>query len=129
GRTEIAHAVAASPEATQIVVSTLYQDTLGRAPDPSGLTYWAGQLQVGASTSTVLASLLGSDEFFRRMQSYVAPLNTSDPNVAAMTFITAAQLFKSQPVVVPPGPPVVMMPSGNANSGYDVPAGDNSGGD
>jgi hypothetical protein len=128
GRTGIAHAVESSSEATQIVVSTIYQDTLGRAPDAGGLAFWAGQLQQGTSTITVLSNLLGSDEFFSRLQSYIAPLNTSDPNVAAAEFITAAQLFKSQPVVVPPAPPVVTPPSGD-NSGYDVPPPDNTPGD
>jgi hypothetical protein len=128
GRTGIAQAVGASPEATHIVVATLYQDTLGRVPDASGLAFWSGQLQMGASTTAVLTNLLGSNEFFARVQSYIAPLNTSDPNVAAATFITEAQLFKSQPVVVPPAPPMMTPPSGD-NSGYDVPPGDNTGGD
>jgi hypothetical protein len=104
GRTQIARRVEASPEATQRVVATIYQDTLGRAPDGGGLAYWAGQLQQGTSQTTVLAGVLGSNEFFSRMQSYAAGLNTSDPNVAAATFISEAHVFQSQPPMVPAGP-------------------------
>jgi hypothetical protein len=126
GRTRIVSEVEASPEATQLVVSTIYQDVLGRAPDTGGLAYWAGQLQQRVSKSTVLATVLGSDEFFSRMQSYAKQINTSDPNVAAATFISEAQLFKSQPPVVPAAPPVAAVGSGGDNSGFDTPPGDNT---
>jgi hypothetical protein len=129
GRTEIVREVEASPEAARLVVSTIYQDTLGRAPDTGGLAYWAGQLQQGVSKSTVLAAILGSNEFFSRMQSYTKQLNTSDPRVAAAEFISEAQLFKLQPTLVPAAPPVVVVGSGGDNSGFDIPAGDNTGGD
>ncbi|HEV3084166.1 MAG TPA: DUF4214 domain-containing protein [Gemmataceae bacterium] len=129
GRTEIVREVEASPEATQRVVATLYQDTLGRAPDAGGLTYWAGQLQQGVSESAVLAAVLGSDEFFSRMQSYTRQSNTSDPNIAAATFISEAQLFKSRPALVPAAPPVVVVAPGGDNSGFDTPPADNTGGD
>ena len=126
GRTRIVSEVEASPEATQLVVSTIYQDILGRAPDTAGLAYWTGQLQQGVSKSTVLAAVLGSDEFFSRIQSYASQINTSDPNVAAATFISEAHLFKSQPPVVPAAPPVVVVGSGGDNSGFDVPPADNT---
>jgi hypothetical protein len=129
GRTEIVREVEASPEATQRVVATIYQDTLGRAPDAGGLTYWAGRLQQGMSESAVLAGVLGSNEFFSRMQSYTTQINTSDPNVAAAAFISAAQLFKSKPAVAPAAPPVVVVAPGGDNSGFDTPAADNSRGD
>ncbi len=32
-------------------ITALYQDILGRAPDPTGLAYWEGQLQSGSSSS------------------------------------------------------------------------------
>jgi hypothetical protein len=127
-RTELVRDVQASPEATKLAVSTIYQDTLGRAPDVGGLANWAGELQQGVSKSKVLAAFLGSDEFFSRMQSSITQLNTSDPNVAAAEFISAAQLFRSRPTVIPPASPVVINHSGGDNSGFDTPAGDNTGG-
>jgi hypothetical protein len=127
GRTEAVRAIEASPEASELTVTTIYQDTLGRTPDAGGLSYWSGQLESGASQTTVLAGVLGSDEFFSRMQSYVSNYPTTDPNMAAAHFITNAQLFQSPPRVVLAAPvtnPVV--PSGD-NSGFDTPSGDNSG--
>jgi hypothetical protein len=129
GRTLIAQAVEASPEATQLVVATIYQDTLGHIPDAAGSTYWASPLQQGQSQSTVLAGILGSDEFFGRLQTYTAQLDTADPNVAAAEFINAAQLFKSRPAVVPEAPPTPAFTPMGGNSGFDTPAGDNTGGD
>jgi len=129
GRTQIVRDVEASPEATQLVVTTIYEDTLGRAPDAGGLAYWAGQLQQGVSESVVLAAVIGSNEFFSRMQSYTAQINTSDPNVAAKTFISDAQLFKSQPALLPAAPPTMVVAPGGDNSGFDVPPADNTGGD
>jgi hypothetical protein len=127
-RTQLVRDVEASSEATNLAISTIYQDTLGRAPDAGGLAYWAGQLQQGVSRSKVLAAFLGSDEFFSRVQSSITQLTTSDPNVAAAEFISAAQLFKSRPPVVPPASPVVINHSVGDNSGFDTPAGDNTGG-
>ncbi len=127
GRTGAVRAIEASPEASELAVTAIYQDTLGRTPDAGGLSYWSGQLESGASQTTVLAGVLGSDEFFSRMQSYVSNYPTTDPNAAAAHFITDAHLFQSQPRVVPAAPvtnPVV--PSGD-NSGFDTPSGDNSG--
>lgn len=101
GRTQIVSLIEASPEAAQRDVTTLYQDTLGRVPDAGGLAYWSAQLESGASQTNVLAGVLGSNEFYSRMQSYVAPLNTTDPNAAAAAFITAGHLFQSHLPVVP----------------------------
>jgi hypothetical protein len=115
GRTQIVQQIEASPEAAQLAVTTIYQDTLGRTPDAAGLAYWAGQLERGVSQTTVLAGVLGSDEFFARMQQYVSTLNTSDPNVAASRFITEAQLFQSQPRVVPAA--LVPLPSPSGDNG------------
>jgi Domain of unknown function (DUF4214) len=127
GRTEIVSLVEASPEAANLAVSTIYENALGRTPDPGGLAYWAGQLEKGASESTVLAAVLGSDELFSRMESYTAQLNSTDPNVAAAKFISAAQLFRLRPAVVPAAPPPVAA-SSTGDSGYDTPPPDNSGG-
>jgi Domain of unknown function (DUF4214) len=102
-RTQIALAIENSPEGSNLAVATIYQDTLGRTPDAGGLAYWSGQLQQNVSQTSVLTGVLGSDEFFSRMQSYVSQVNTNDPNVAAATFIAQAQLFKSRPYLVPAG--------------------------
>jgi hypothetical protein len=129
GRTAVALAVESSPEATQLEVARIYQDTLGRAVDPAGLAFWAGQLQQGQSESAVLAGVLGSGEFFSRMQSYTTQLNTVDPNVAAETFIAQGHLFVSRLAVVPAGPTVSDsggVPADDNNSGGDVLGVDNS---
>lgn len=44
------------------LVSTLYQNTLGRAPDAAGLAYWTAQLSNGGSVSSMLSSFTVSPE-------------------------------------------------------------------
>jgi hypothetical protein len=133
GRTQLVRQIEASPEAAQLAVRTIYQDTLGRTPDAGGLAQWAGQLERGVAQTTVLAGVLGSDEFVGRMQSYVANLNTGDPNVAASQFIAAAGLFRSQPRVVPvvalpaPSPPSVNGDNGHNPGVVVAPGGDGTG--
>jgi hypothetical protein len=129
GRTEIGRDIEASQEASQLMVATMYQDTLGRSPDANGLTYWSGQLEQGISQTTVVADLLGSAEYFEHVQAYAAQAGTTDPNAAASGFIAANHLFTSQPRVVPPYVPVVG-PGGNVDTGPNAPTGnvgDNSG--
>ena len=101
GRAEIVNRVEGSTEATQRFVASLYLDFLGRTPDATGLAYWSGQLQQGQSQTTVLAGVLGSDEFFHGMESYVMQMNTTDPNLTASTFIADAHLFQGQTAVIP----------------------------
>jgi hypothetical protein len=43
-------------------VTSLYQDGLGRAPDPSGLQNWVGAMQNGASQASVLLGIATSAE-------------------------------------------------------------------
>ncbi|MCO8164196.1 DUF3616 domain-containing protein [Pseudomonas sp. 21LCFQ010] len=57
--TEFASVSAGS--ATQLVAS-LYQNTLGRAPDAAGLAYWSAQLSNGGSVSNLLTSFTTSAE-------------------------------------------------------------------
>gem|GEM_PF-3374456 len=47
---------------TQVVVSTLYQNVLGRTADAGGLTYWNAQLQGGTTTASLLMSFSESAE-------------------------------------------------------------------
>jgi hypothetical protein len=122
GRAQVVRDIEASPEATQLAVTTMYQDTLGRLPDANGLAYWSGQLEQGASQTTVLADLLGSAEYFGHVQTYAAQAGTTDPNAAASGFIAVNHLFASQPRVVPPYVPVVG-PSGNVDNTPNPPTG------
>ena len=46
------------------LVDSWYRTFLNRAPDPTGITYWVNQLNQNNSTDEVLASLLGSDEYY-----------------------------------------------------------------
>jgi hypothetical protein len=122
GRAQVVRDIEASPEATQLMVTTMYQDTLGRLPDANGLAYWSGQLEQGASQTTVLADLLGSAEYFGHVQTYAAQAGTTDPNAAASGFIAANHLFASQPRVVPPYVSVVG-PGGNVDNTPNPPTG------
>ncbi len=91
-RTQIAQGVAASTEATRLAVAKIYVDLLGRNPDAGGLAYWSGKLQQGQSVSTVVAGVVGSNEFYSRMQNYVATMDTTNSNSAAAVFIAEAGL-------------------------------------
>jgi hypothetical protein len=49
------------------IVTDLYEATLGRAPDPAGLSFWTRQLAAGRRTvAQAAASFYGSSEYFRR---------------------------------------------------------------
>ncbi len=66
GRTHRTHTatVLASNEERQRLVTQSFQRYLGRAPDPSGLTYWANKLKT-ITVPDLSARLLGSDEVYR----------------------------------------------------------------
>ncbi|HUY34127.1 MAG TPA: DUF4214 domain-containing protein [Pirellulales bacterium] len=57
-------ASAGTPHQHQQYVSAVYQDVLGRAPDSSGLAYWAQSLDKGAAVSSVAAAIAHSDEYY-----------------------------------------------------------------
>jgi hypothetical protein len=48
-----------------LYVTTLYQDILGRAPDPAGLAYWVGILAAGGPRAPVSASILTGTEGYQ----------------------------------------------------------------
>jgi hypothetical protein len=48
------------------LVDYWYRTYLGRPAEPAGLSIWATQLSQGSSPDTVLATILGSDEFYNR---------------------------------------------------------------
>lgn len=50
------------------LVDYYYRTYLGRAPDPSAAP-WVDQLRRGAAPDSVLASILGSDEYYQRAGS------------------------------------------------------------
>ena len=47
----------------QAVVKALYQDLLGRGPDPTGLNGWTAALMQGTSQSALVSTLTRSDEY------------------------------------------------------------------
>ena len=63
-RSNFAFQIAKQPEWVNGVVSGLYQDVFGRAPDSAGLAYWVGQIQSGLRVSSVAAEFYASAEFF-----------------------------------------------------------------
>lgn len=58
----------AQQERPSELVRSWYQQYLGREPDP-GAQGWVNQLRGGTSPADVLASILGSDEFYRKAGS------------------------------------------------------------
>ncbi|HVC96995.1 MAG TPA: DUF4214 domain-containing protein [Pirellulales bacterium] len=57
-------AVAAVGTPHQHYVMAVYEDVLGRAPDPGGLSHWTEQLDSGALSSSVAAAIAHSDEYY-----------------------------------------------------------------
>jgi subtilisin family serine protease len=62
-------------------VTSLYQTIFGRAPDPAGLSYYAGQIGAGVSRQAVIQELLGFDEAKRTEVArwYQRELNWDEP--------------------------------------------------
>jgi hypothetical protein len=140
-RTQVADEILTAPEALNVKVTSFYQDVLGRNPDAVGLNYWEGQLQAGTPETQVLAGLLGSSEYYAKVQNLAATTSTGDPNQAASNLITSQNLFTGpranaeylahKPAYVPPTfqpvPPDVDPPTGNVDtSGNFTPQPDNS---
>ena len=53
-----------SPEYRQHLVSRIYVDFLHRAVEASGLQFWTGKLAGGLDEKSLLAGVIGSDEYF-----------------------------------------------------------------
>lgn len=64
-----AHAAGMS---TQDVVTGIYTQLLGRAPDQAGLDFWTAQVDSGAPISLIGAAIVGSDEFQHGLDGLVA---------------------------------------------------------
>ncbi len=62
-------------------ITTEYQTLLGRAPGASEVTFWLGSLGAGTTPEQLIASLIGSPEFFTRspiiLGQSIQPTNTT----------------------------------------------------
>ena len=72
GRSTVAHGIANSGEALQIVTSSLYQEFLRRTPDASGLDFNVDFL-LNSGRAAVVANLAGSDEYFNVYGNGIPP--------------------------------------------------------
>jgi hypothetical protein len=77
-RSVVAYDVATSTEYRTDLVKSYYEYYLGRAADLGGLAYWVTQLNSGSTDESVIAAILGSDEFY-----------TTDSGGTADGFVTA----------------------------------------
>jgi hypothetical protein len=69
-RSAVLNGLATSDEWLSVIVTRMYRDTLGRAPDAAGLTYWVGLLRTRQFTVAQVASLFyASPEYYERKQS------------------------------------------------------------
>jgi hypothetical protein len=73
------------------LVTNFYQEILGRAPEPGGLSFWTGILRAGVTEEAVIAGLFASDEFFRRLQR--TTIGQTDPLAAASQFTGTPTVF------------------------------------
>ncbi len=75
-----------SPTQARAVVTSLYEDLLGRGPDPTGLSGWSTALLSGTSQAALVSSLTASDEYIslRVAQAFTQVLGRGvDPTGAA----------------------------------------------
>jgi hypothetical protein len=126
-RAVVARALFLSLPATSVRVDDLYALLLVRNPDPSGRSYWAKKLTTRDDT-VVAASLVSSDEYFRRAQKRVAsgsfakPATTEIVPAASVTSVTGGGSGSGQAVIaasVPAdlGDVIVIQPSTKAPDG------------
>lgn len=65
GKSRYLRTLSTSDEWLEAVVDKLYQDTLGRPGDPSGVAYWVGRLRSGRHTvAQAAAEFYASSEYF-----------------------------------------------------------------
>ena len=87
-RFQVAMAILTSEEATNRQVSDLYTSLLQRSADAAGLAYWAGRLRAGERFEEVMAAILGSGEYFAKLQMYLAQNGqTGNANNDAINFL------------------------------------------
>lgn len=63
GSATVVSELAGSPEWAGVVITQMYQDVLGRGPDPSGLQFWLDRLADGARTQDIGAQFYSSPEY------------------------------------------------------------------
>ena len=63
GSATVVSELAGSPEWAGVVITEMYQDVLGRAPDPGGLQFWLDRLAGGARTQDVGVQFYSSPEY------------------------------------------------------------------
>lgn len=63
GSATVVAELAGSPEWAGVVITAMYQDVLGRPPDPSGLQFWLDRLADGARTQDIGAQFYSSPEY------------------------------------------------------------------
>lgn len=75
----------------QSVVTALYQDLLGRGPDPTGLTGWTAALVSGVSQANLVTALTHSDEYIslRITQAYREVLGREPDPQGAQEWLVA----------------------------------------
>jgi hypothetical protein len=74
------------PVSQRALVTVLYSDVFGRAPDSAGLSHWVGQLQMGASRQELAQAFWQSPEH-RTLQvtNYYDTLLERNPDAAGLT--------------------------------------------
>jgi hypothetical protein len=74
-------------------VTGVYQDVLGRAPDPTGLAAWTGQLELGMPRSQFASAITHSAEFYtnRVMAAYQKYLGRAPDAAALAGWVKAMQ--------------------------------------
>ncbi len=63
GSATVVAELAGSPEWAGVVITAMYQDVLGRDPDPAGLQFWLDRLAGGARTQDIGALFYSSPEY------------------------------------------------------------------
>ena len=66
GRTAVAQAVLASPEAAGREVQDLFEGFLQRPAEPLAIDFFSAQMQAGVPVEMVLATIVGSPEYRAR---------------------------------------------------------------
>lgn len=80
-----------SPAEAQSLVNALYQDLLGRGPDPTGLAGWTAALLTGTGQPALVDALTHSDEYIQRRvaQAYREVLGREPEAAGAQDWWTA----------------------------------------
>src|SRR5207247_884354 len=80
----VALAIALSPEALARIVTTDYQELLGRVPEAAGQAFWVNQLEQGGSSALLLVNIACSAEFIA-LQGGLDPAHPSPIDALATT--------------------------------------------